>query len=371
MGIGRTNAGAGGSSLNFTVVGGTTEPANPKENTIWVNTDQEITGWCFSAKEPNDRTVVESKSYINNSISRYGSALLIDADLQPDTTYTLSFNGAEGNKYYLNENITTLKVITVTAEKVEVTFKTNSTLSKTNSSAFNTSKNAWIILKNNIDQPNIHVFDNVQIEDYYGVLSGIVWFKTGTQSDGDFNALKKNTIRVYPQAAMQLINGEYVEKTAKTYKDGAWIEWWNGELYTPGNKYEAITGGWVCESDVAGFGEVSMKQTDAGLNVTCSSSGGRLGRVRTAKKIDLTGKNKLSLKLTVDSNFVANTLFATDVYASAINFTAEASYPFTESTEAILDISGLNGEYYVGMLFYNTGAAAKSSNVTITEVRVS
>lgn len=43
----------GGASLNFKVVGGTTRPANPKENTIWVNTDLEISGWAFDAEIPN------------------------------------------------------------------------------------------------------------------------------------------------------------------------------------------------------------------------------------------------------------------------------------------------------------------------------
>ena len=46
--------GSGGTSLNFKVVGGTTEPSNPKENTIWVNTDTEITGWYFASKQPED-----------------------------------------------------------------------------------------------------------------------------------------------------------------------------------------------------------------------------------------------------------------------------------------------------------------------------
>ena len=46
------NNSGGGAPLNFKVVGGTTEPANPKENTIWVNTDAEITGWVFSAEQP-------------------------------------------------------------------------------------------------------------------------------------------------------------------------------------------------------------------------------------------------------------------------------------------------------------------------------
>lgn len=42
------------SGTNFNIVGGTTEPANPSENTIWVNTDVEITSWAFSATEPKN-----------------------------------------------------------------------------------------------------------------------------------------------------------------------------------------------------------------------------------------------------------------------------------------------------------------------------
>lgn len=52
MGWGTGNIGGGGASLNFKVVGGTTAPPNPKENTIWVNTSTSITSWIFSATEP-------------------------------------------------------------------------------------------------------------------------------------------------------------------------------------------------------------------------------------------------------------------------------------------------------------------------------
>lgn len=46
--------GKGGSGdLNFEVVGGVTQPTNPRENTIWVNTSNEITGWIFSFEEPS------------------------------------------------------------------------------------------------------------------------------------------------------------------------------------------------------------------------------------------------------------------------------------------------------------------------------
>lgn len=43
--------GGGSNPLNFKVVGNPM-PSNPKENTIWVNTDVKITGWVFSAAEP-------------------------------------------------------------------------------------------------------------------------------------------------------------------------------------------------------------------------------------------------------------------------------------------------------------------------------
>lgn len=52
--IGITNAGGGGGgSLNFKVVGGTSAPAAPAENTIWVNTAADITGWVFSPAAPS------------------------------------------------------------------------------------------------------------------------------------------------------------------------------------------------------------------------------------------------------------------------------------------------------------------------------
>ncbi|MBO5967473.1 MAG: hypothetical protein J6S14_03110 [Clostridia bacterium] len=41
-----------GAALNFRVVGGTTQPLNPKENDIWVETAEEITGYVFDSSEP-------------------------------------------------------------------------------------------------------------------------------------------------------------------------------------------------------------------------------------------------------------------------------------------------------------------------------
>lgn len=40
--------------LNFKVVGGTTQPADPAENTIWVKTDEKVTNWLFSPDRPDE-----------------------------------------------------------------------------------------------------------------------------------------------------------------------------------------------------------------------------------------------------------------------------------------------------------------------------
>lgn len=121
-----------GMELNFEVVGGTTEPTNPKENTIWVNTDTEITGWYFSATQP---------------------------------------------------------------EKLE---------------------------------------------------EGELWFAIGDSSDVAFNALKENTIQVYPKSVKQWVSGELKEVTAKTYQNGTWVDFdstdWDAYIVAKG-KTKKTTGG--------------------------------------------------------------------------------------------------------------------------------
>lgn len=46
------NMTGGGAGLKLKVLGGTTQPTSPAENTVWVNTDAQITGYAFSAEEP-------------------------------------------------------------------------------------------------------------------------------------------------------------------------------------------------------------------------------------------------------------------------------------------------------------------------------
>ena len=73
----------GGANLNFKVVGGTTAPSDPKENTIWVNTDTAIHAWDFSATEPTKR-------------SKNKNMVLVDASTttKNGVTFTVNSNGS-------------------------------------------------------------------------------------------------------------------------------------------------------------------------------------------------------------------------------------------------------------------------------------
>ena len=56
-----------GVSLNFSVVGGTSQPSNPSNNTIWVNTGDTITSWIFSHNQPESPS--EGMVWIVNGVS--------------------------------------------------------------------------------------------------------------------------------------------------------------------------------------------------------------------------------------------------------------------------------------------------------------
>ena len=45
----------GGAGLNFKIVGAATQPASPKENTIWINTSTPIKNWQFAVSQPTKR----------------------------------------------------------------------------------------------------------------------------------------------------------------------------------------------------------------------------------------------------------------------------------------------------------------------------
>lgn len=69
------NESGGGAGLKLKVVGGTAAPANPRENTVWVDTDTGIEGWAFSSAQPESPK--EGMLWFKTGIN---SAVAVDVD---------------------------------------------------------------------------------------------------------------------------------------------------------------------------------------------------------------------------------------------------------------------------------------------------
>ena len=83
--------------------------------------------------------------YVIETTTQYSSALLIDADIQGDTEYMLSFIAPEGLRVYVNENLCSYKLIKGTGKIQSVPIKTIKTISKDNVNQFNTNRQKWML----------------------------------------------------------------------------------------------------------------------------------------------------------------------------------------------------------------------------------
>lgn len=87
------------------------------------------------------------------------------------------------------------------------------------------------------------------VEQPENMAEGEIWFSTGISSNVAFNALKENAIMVYPISAKQMVSGTLVDVTAKSWQDGAWVDWFPGTyLFNKGDQCTAVTGGWTTVS---------------------------------------------------------------------------------------------------------------------------
>lgn len=238
-----------GAGLNFDIVGNP-QPTNPAYNTIWVDTDVEITGWDFSAAEPA--------------------------------------NPAEG----------------------------------------------------------------------------MVWFSTGTESTVAFNALKENSVMVYPISAKQYSGGAWVSMTAKSYRNGAWEDWfvWNGQLYQNGNEFTNETGGWYAT------GSASLDESDNAvvtrnansIRLSFISGGRKTIELKTRKPIDLTNFNLVTFDGYIHPGTGAASgkeangyLYVYKIDSGSLSSAARVSIPNKGVSETVtIDVSGLSGEHYIAPNMY-------------------
>ena len=221
------NGGSGGGvGLNFRIIGGTSTPSNPKENDIWVNTSVDIPYWSFNS--PDDIT-------LRCPVGEDSKVIHADGGTSEHTSYAVS-------DFVMIPNRTTLLVITMAMAGSAVhhaLYDSSKTFvgvipSELGTRVYTVPSNAAYI---KLSMPKSGTFKALAIKDIPTLEDGTLFISTATSSTVAFNALKKNGIEVYPIYAKQYVSGAWVDVEAKSYQNGTWVGWWNGELYKAGREY--------------------------------------------------------------------------------------------------------------------------------------
>lgn len=182
-------------------------------------------------------------------------------------------------------------------------------------------------------------------------VNGMVWISTGTSSRVEFNALKEKSIEVYPISAKQYVDGTWVTKTAQSYQNGEWVDWFDSKIVKDGIAYKQF--------EIIDKSFSAQQPNDVGNNITVtqqsghvSVKGSRGGYGAACAKIDLTHASKVILQGTFAAEGTEITSLAvwSRIDGAYVTSNMVASTPLTR-TGATLDISNpdITGEMYVGI----------------------
>lgn len=107
----------------------------------------------------------KAKEYkVNKTDKPYTTILSIDANLEANKEYSLSFIAPKGLWFYFNENLFAYDLKQATGKYQTVKLKTVATLSKNNANQYDKSLQKWIILKTDAKNTVVADFEKVQLE---------------------------------------------------------------------------------------------------------------------------------------------------------------------------------------------------------------
>lgn len=351
MGEGRKKGGSdGGNPLNFKVVGGTTEPTNPKENTIWVYTHVGITSWHFGAEEPNVCNITPHQTDMH---LMYAPHVLHAGDILnftvPNTIGTL------------------FEAITISDETGG--FYRLRNIDGTALTSWNAGTKIGVVISNN-NHP-INGFDGVgtaylmSYGSYYHA-EGTVWISTGTSSPVAFNALQKNNITVYPISAKLFSGGMWWDAEAKNWQGGKWVDWWDGTLYDNGDEYVNVTGGWTYATNDNGY-----VLTKNATSMSMQSTGSVQVVAYHNYPVDITRFKTVSLNVNYSDSHggLHAHLVAAKISGFNMGDNSVAKTEFRTSGMITLNVENLTGKHYIGVVAPAIGAGYTIS-VTINAVKL-
>lgn len=185
---------------------------------------------------------------------------------------------------------------------------------------------------------------------------GLLWITTGNASAAAFNALRKNGILLCPVQAQQYIDGLWQRISAGSYLDGSWLRWAaDRKIYESGVSHVNLTLTNATESD-NGYLALSL-----GVNGSAKA---------VSDPILLAGQARLVVQY---QNLGGNGTFAGGVRARVWDLedevVASSNRKTSSSGTLSLDISGLSGEYKVGV-YANNSSGSYSGSCRVTAINI-
>lgn len=183
------------------------------------------------------------------------------------------------------------------------------------------------------------------------IYNGLTSYSGGQSKVAAFNALKRGVMMVYPTFCAQYVSGVWVQKSAKIYKNGAWVDFaiplYNGGL---ADGWEGVAVNWGAYQAFA----PAITSTSAGDSWSISRNGGNAaGIVRTTQPYDLTAAHYVKFDLYfIGKPFLMDGVFA-DQYANGYGDNGTVTTFGRDGNEGrvlySIDVSSLTGYYYLGV----------------------
>lgn len=193
----------------------------------------------------------------------------------------------------------------------------------------------------------------------------MVWIFVGTFSAAEFNAIKKNTLQVYPLGAKQYVNSAWENVTAWSYQGGEWKNWFT-YIYNSGNEFTERTGG-LQEislnkySNGVVYTHVGIVRNESNIYLSAPASGGESSFV-TANKIDVTNFTKLCIKVS-DATAVqtgVNPYFGLFSEKSPGKCVANTTF---KNGVSELSIESITGSHHIAVVLLSSGITSCKATV--------
>lgn len=186
-----------------------------------------------------------------------------------------------------------------------------------------------------------------------------VWFAVDAAKSVEFNALKRNSIQVFPGLAKQFVGGVLIPKVACIYQNAEWIQF-------SADRYYLFKSGEGALVSLKTYRETSAKVTVTTDNISTSASsdGNCYASVRTEAKIDLSQYTKMCLQYTAATPEWGGNIIGVTSTAftkgdaqpnNGVSYAAKTAIGKAENvTRAVLDISTINDSLYCAFYYCGT-----------------